>query len=67
MLAGHAFRLTGARPPSIIDQNGVMYFLKEGRNMVGRHPESVPLGKLAWDAALALGEAEEPLPEMELN
>jgi hypothetical protein len=40
MLAGHAFRLTGAKPPSLIDQNGVMYFLKEGRNIVGRHPES---------------------------
>ena len=40
MLAGHAFRLNGAKPPSLIDQNGVMYFLKEGRNIIGRHPES---------------------------
>ena len=39
-LAGHVFRLIGGRPPSLIDQNGVMYFLREGRSMVGRHPES---------------------------
>lgn len=40
MLAGHMFRLVGTRLPSLVDQNGVMYFLKEGRNVVGRHPES---------------------------
>ena len=40
MLAGHAFRLVGGEPPAIIDQNGVTYFLRAGRNMVGRHPES---------------------------
>lgn len=40
MLAGHLFRLVGSKTPCLIDQNGVMYFLKEGRNMVGRHPES---------------------------
>jgi hypothetical protein len=39
MLAGHVFRLVAVNPPSLIDQNGVMYFLKLGRNMVGRHPE----------------------------
>ena len=40
MMAGHMFRLLGEDPPCLIDQNGVMYFLKPGRNMVGRHPES---------------------------
>lgn len=40
MMAGHMFRLLGEQPPCLIDQNGVMYFLKPGRNMVGRHPES---------------------------
>ena len=44
MLAGHLFRIIGGHPPSLIDQNGVTYFLKNGRNMVGRHPESdVPI------------------------
>ncbi len=40
MLACHMFRLLGEDPPCLIDQNGVMYFLKPGRNMIGRHPES---------------------------
>jgi len=40
MMAGHMFRLLGEDPPCLIDQNGVMYFLKPGRNMLGRHPES---------------------------
>lgn len=40
MLGPHLFRLVGARPPCLMDQNGVMSFLKPGRNMVGRHPES---------------------------
>lgn len=40
MMAGHRFRLLGEEPPCLIDQNGVVYFLKPGRNMVGRHPES---------------------------
>ena len=39
MLAAHVFRLSGDRPPVLSDQNGVSYVLKEGRNMVGRHPE----------------------------
>ncbi len=40
MLAGHLFRIIGGHPPNLIDQDGVTYFLKDGRNMVGRHPES---------------------------
>lgn len=40
MLAGHAFRLLGGEPPAMRDQNAVTYFLRPGRNMVGRHPES---------------------------
>jgi hypothetical protein len=44
LLGGHLFRIIGGHPPSLIDQNGVTYFLKHGRNMVGRHPESdVPI------------------------
>ncbi len=39
-LANHLFRLVCARPPCLVDQNGVMYFLRPGRNMIGRHPES---------------------------
>ena len=39
MLGSHLFRLLGGRAPSLIDQNGVSYFLRNGRNMVGRHPE----------------------------
>ena len=39
-LANHLFRLVGAKPPCLVDQNGVMYFLRPGRNMIGRHPES---------------------------
>lgn len=39
LLAGHLYRLMGTRTPCLVDQNGVMYFLKVGRNMVGRHPE----------------------------
>ncbi len=43
-LANHEFRLVGARPPCLVDENGVMYFLRAGRNMIGRHPESdVPI------------------------
>ncbi|MDH3315093.1 MAG: FHA domain-containing protein [Gammaproteobacteria bacterium] len=43
-LANHLFRVVGARPPCLVDQNGVMYFLRPGRNMIGRHPESdVPI------------------------
>ena len=39
MLAAHVYRLSGDRPPVLTDQNGVAYVMKEGRNMVGRHPE----------------------------
>jgi hypothetical protein len=40
MLAGHMFRVMGATPPILVDQHGVTYFLKEGKNMLGRHPQS---------------------------
>jgi len=40
MLAGHLFRLIGTRVPCLLDQRGTMYFLENGRTMVGRHPES---------------------------
>ena len=40
MLARHLFRLMGASHPCLVDQNGVTHFLQQGRNMVGRHPES---------------------------
>ena len=54
MLAGHLFRLIGGHPPSLIDQNGVTYFLKDGRNMVGRHPESdVPIDQNFSDVSRA--------------
>ncbi len=39
MLAAHVYRLSGDGPPVMTDQNGVSYVMKEGRNMVGRHPE----------------------------
>ena len=54
MLAGHLFRIIGGHPPSLIDQNGVTYFLKDGRNMVGRHPESdVPIDQNFSDVSRA--------------
>jgi hypothetical protein len=40
MLAGHMFRVIGATPPILLDQHGVTYFLKEGKNMLGRHPQN---------------------------
>lgn len=40
MLAGHMFRVVGATPPILLDQHGVTYFLKEGKNVLGRHPHS---------------------------
>lgn len=40
MMAGHVFKLVSEQAPSLVDQNGVVHFLKPGRNMVGRHPES---------------------------
>jgi len=54
MLAGHLFRIIGGHPPSLIDQNGVTYFLKNGRNMMGRHPESdVPIDQNFSDVSRA--------------
>jgi hypothetical protein len=35
MLGAHVYRLCGDRPPTFVDQNGVTYMLKTGRNMVG--------------------------------
>ena len=40
MFARHLFYLTGSGHPCLVDQNGVTHFLQEGRNMIGRHPES---------------------------
>lgn len=40
ILAGHIFRLAGHIPPSLVDQHGVTYFLKRGKNIVGRHSQS---------------------------
>ncbi len=40
MFARHLYRLAGRSQPCLVDQNGVTHFLKQGRNMVGRHPES---------------------------
>ncbi len=40
MLADHRFRLIGGCPPCFVDQNGVMCVLRDGRNIVGRHPEA---------------------------
>jgi hypothetical protein len=54
MFAEHLFRIIGGHPPSLIDQNGVTYFLKHGRNMVGRHPESdVPVDQSFSDVSRA--------------
>ena len=39
LMAAHAYRLTSDRPPLLTDQNGVSYLMKQGRNLVGRHPE----------------------------
>ena len=40
MLARHLFKVMGPSQPCLVDQNGVTHFLRRGRNMVGRHPES---------------------------
>ena len=40
MLAGHMYRVIGATPPILVDQHGVTYFLQEGKNMLGRHPQN---------------------------
>jgi len=39
-LGAHVFHIIGGRPSCMLDQNGVMYILKQGRNLVGRHPDS---------------------------
>jgi hypothetical protein len=40
LLARHRFELVGGDHPYVVDENGVTCFVKPGRNMVGRHPES---------------------------
>ena len=40
MLARHRFELVGGEHPYVVDASGVTCFVKPGRNMVGRHPES---------------------------
>lgn len=40
LLSRRMFRLLGVEGPCLVDQNGATHFLKPGRNMVGRHPES---------------------------
>lgn len=40
LLARHRFELVGGERPYVVDRNGVTCFVKPGRNMVGRHPES---------------------------
>ncbi len=40
LLACHRFELVGGKHPYVVDENGVTCFVKPGRNMVGRHPES---------------------------
>lgn len=40
MLARHRFELVGGVHPYVVDRNGVTCFVKPGRNMMGRHPES---------------------------
>lgn len=39
LMAAHVYRLTSDRPPLLTDQNGLSYLMKQGRNLVGRHPE----------------------------
>ncbi len=39
-MARHSFELVAGNKPYLIDSNGVTYYIKMGRNMVGRHPES---------------------------
>jgi len=40
LLARQRFELVGGAHPYVADRNGVTCFVKPGRNMVGRHPES---------------------------
>ena len=40
MLSRRMFRLVGHMKTCLVDPNGQTHFLKEGRNMLGRHPES---------------------------
>ncbi|MCP5155375.1 MAG: FHA domain-containing protein [Ectothiorhodospiraceae bacterium] len=40
MLAAHLYRLVGGDPPALVDQNGVVCFIRPGRSLVGRHPEA---------------------------
>jgi len=40
VLGCNLFELVGGAHPYLVDENGVTCFLREGRNVVGRHPES---------------------------
>lgn len=40
LLGRHRFELLGGERPYIVDKNGVTCFVRHGRNMMGRHPES---------------------------
>ena len=40
LLGRHRFELVGGARPYVIDTNGVTCFVRPGRNMMGRHPES---------------------------
>ena len=40
LLGRHRFELIGGSRPYVLDANGVTCFVRSGRNMVGRHPES---------------------------
>lgn len=40
VLARHRFELVGGSHPYVVDRKGVTCFVRPGRNMIGRHPES---------------------------
>jgi hypothetical protein len=40
LLGRHRFELVGGARPYVVDTNGVTCFVRPGRNMMGRHPES---------------------------
>lgn len=40
VMGRHWFELVGGSRPYLVDENGVTCFMRAGRNMIGRHPES---------------------------
>jgi hypothetical protein len=40
VLGRNLFELVGGPHPYVVDENGVTCFVREGRNVIGRHPES---------------------------